>query len=508
MQNELNKELRGTPLGHKPSNDSFAPLDLNILNGNKTQPPTLPLDAFNKWSEWISLVAEKSSAPEDYVAIGLLATASTLLGNSRWISPWDGWKEPPILWLAAVGNPSSGKSPALDSSLNFLRKLEEGMTDDFEKHHCEYERDKEVAALIKANWQRELKAAINEGQYAPTKPSGAIEPEQPARPRLYLSDATPEALGHILSASPKGALFQRDELSGWFGNFDKYGGNGGERAFWIEAFGGRSYVIDRVRYNNKPLRIPHLSLSILGGIQPEKLASLLLKGVDDGLAARFLFAWPEPKPARRPSDQIIDPAFENAIRALHKLQMALDENDTPIPVIKMLNADASNEFETWWRTMREAENEVFGYLLSHWGKLPGIALRLALVLEYLDWSLSNQPEMVTISQASVSRSIRLVEDYFKPMARRVYGNSSLPAAGKNAAIIARQIMKFKPDIVNASRIRREWNLPGLNEADPIHKALDVLVEGGWLSKPTKPIGKGRPRLDYKVNPELYHPHSN
>ena len=45
-------------------------------------------------------------------------------------------------------------------------------------------------------------------------------------PRLCLSDTTPEALGRLMAAHPKGLLFYRDELSGLLGGFDRYGGGG------------------------------------------------------------------------------------------------------------------------------------------------------------------------------------------------------------------------------------------------------------------------------------------
>jgi hypothetical protein len=44
----------------------------------------------------------------------------------------------------------------------------------------------------------------------------------------------------------------RDECAAWLANLDKYGD--GDRAFWLECYGGRGYTVDR-RKLAKPLRI-------------------------------------------------------------------------------------------------------------------------------------------------------------------------------------------------------------------------------------------------------------
>src|SRR3712207_9590504 len=56
----------------------------------------------------------------------------------------------------------------------------------------------------------------------------------------------------------------------------------------------RSYVVDRMR-SSEPLQIRHLSVGVLGGVQPDKLPAIIA-GPDDGLAARFLWSWPDVLP--------------------------------------------------------------------------------------------------------------------------------------------------------------------------------------------------------------------
>ena len=56
---------------------------------------------------------------------------------------------------------------------------------------------------------------------------------------------------------------------------DQFGGNGADRAFYLETWNGGSYTIDRRKFSGVPTRISHASLAILGGIQPDRLKEAL-----------------------------------------------------------------------------------------------------------------------------------------------------------------------------------------------------------------------------------------
>jgi hypothetical protein len=94
-------------------------------------------------------------------------------------------------------------------------------------------------------------------------PAEAAIPKAPAKRRLWLVDATTEKTARILGENPAGLICFRDELTGLIGSFDRYGGFGTDRAFWIEAYGGRPYRYDRVRLDDC-VDIPFCSVSILG----------------------------------------------------------------------------------------------------------------------------------------------------------------------------------------------------------------------------------------------------
>ena len=90
---------------------------------------------------------------------------------------------------------------------------------------------------------------------------------------------------------------------------DRYSSGKGnaERPLWCEAFGGgpTGSIASRIR---RPW-CRTLTVAICGGIQPDRLASLLLDGDDDGLTARLLYLWPELPPLPGEDEEIPEPPY-------------------------------------------------------------------------------------------------------------------------------------------------------------------------------------------------------
>ena len=414
-----------------------------------------------------------------------------------------GWQEPAPLWIGLVGNPGDGKSPGIDPVFDLLRTLETEIAGDFDSVIRQYEADKEAAKAERDLWQGDVKAAVKEGTPPPVMPEKAMEPDDPIRPRLRISDVTPEALGKLLAGHPKGLLFWRDELSGWLGSFDRYGGSGSERAMWLEAYGGRPFVIDRIKLG-EPIRIPHLSVSVLGTIQPDKLVSALLKGDDDGLPGRFAWVWPEPLPPTRPTITLDHIPALNALRRICLLEMVLDDQGDLHPVMVPLASDAADMFHDWRLAHYGDASATGGLVASANAKMQGRVLRVAIALEFLWWSaIPSAPEPKEISKAALAYSAALAEDYFKPMSERVYGDASLPEQDRKAATLARWIKKDRPEVINVRHLRREVRLTGLTTTKDAEAALKSLAEANWVSPPQHQHKPGQPKKDWKVNPRLW-----
>src|SRR5208337_4606635 len=82
---------------------------------------------------------------------------------------------------------------------------------------------------------------------------------EPQAPRLRQHDVTIERVATLLAtAAPKGLLIVRDELAGWIDGMTAY--NSAGRSFWVEAYGGRPYRVERQKHP-EPITIPRLAVA-------------------------------------------------------------------------------------------------------------------------------------------------------------------------------------------------------------------------------------------------------
>jgi hypothetical protein len=480
--------------------------NMAILSRSAAPAPAMPVDVFGPfWRFWLIRTAEGSNAPVDYVAMPLLAVASALIGNARWAAAWPGWAEPPALWCCSVGNPSQGKSSgAAPVTRDALRTVEADMGRDYPAELERWETLAKVGRIATKAWEKAVAAAIMKGDPVPERPKEAAIPPKPIRPRASATDATVEAVAPLMAGLPKGVLLLRDELAGWLLNMSRYSNGGSDRPFWLEAYTGGPYQVDRQKYP-VPIFVSHLTIPVFGTIQPDRLAETL-EDADDGLASRFLWAWPDTAHAfRKPSDAGDPSRAASALQRLAALTMPTDESGDPIPRYVKLTPEGQSILVDFARDMQAREHSAHGLLKSSIGKARGQALRLALVLEYLWWCGGDHgaPEPVEISADAMRGATALMDAYFLPMAARVLGDASIPTAERNARTLAGWIVETKPQSVNVSDIRDNARLPGLRDSDAVKAAVQFLAEANWLERAPTTGNAGRPRGDWLVNPRIW-----
>jgi len=495
------------PGGNSAASEEQAAPDMSIIRRNQMPAPKFPTEVLGpNAADWVTRTAQTKNAPVDYVALSLIVTTAGVLGPKRRIEPWEGWSEPSILWGCLVGPPSTNKSPSTDSLRDGVRAIECELNEDWETRKANFEKEKTKSTAYRTAWEQAVASSVKSGDAPPDLPADAVTPSNPTKHRVWVVDATTEKIARILGENPRGLLCFRDELAGLLGGFDKYGGSGTDRAFWIEAFGGRSYRYDRVKLDDS-VDIRFCAVSILGAIQPDRLHSMLLSGDDDGLASRFLYAWPDPVQPRRPHEAIDSFALVAALRRLVAITFDAAEDDELRPKTIRLEEAAADEFQGWWeREQWAAKEAATGQLASAVGKLDGITLRLAQVLEYLTWSWrqSNTEEPERVSLASIRNAIELVENWVRPTLARVFAEASLPKSQRDAMTIGRWLLKSPRLRINARNLRREAGFPGPKDPDQLDAALEVLVDGAWLVPVVREAGsRGRAPKDYEVNPRLY-----
>jgi len=100
-------------------------IDGALLDERTLAVPTFPVETLPlPWRTWIEDTARSVNVPADYVAQAVLAAVAGVCGAGVWVRVSAVWSDPLWLWLAVVGAPSSGKSPALAPVRRLLNALD------------------------------------------------------------------------------------------------------------------------------------------------------------------------------------------------------------------------------------------------------------------------------------------------------------------------------------------------------------------------------------------------
>ena len=341
-------------------------------------------------------IAESVNVDMSFPATAFLAVCAGLIGASRTVQIKRGWYEPSIIWVAIIGRPSSGKTPAIDAIMTPLKPIEKHMIEMFES---------------------ELKVYENK------KASCKKDDPQPAKPickRMVVSDTTTEALCVRLKDNLRGLLLCRDELAGWIGSFNQYKKGGSDEAHFLSIWSGKAVRVDR-KTDEQFLYIERPNLSIVGGIQPGILLRKL-KGehLDNGLAQRFLYTFPDDR-VRGWTDATIETWIILQVQAIYERLLNLMDDDEPECECVKLNTDAQSIIREYSNTLAVEIDTAKDVTAEALGKLPGYLARIALVLHELKNAEMPENEYGhCITSETMSEAVKIT-NWFKNEAIRVFG---------------------------------------------------------------------------------------
>lgn len=477
--------------------------EMRFLGNRGIPAPILPLEnlVVDDLAEALRHVADAKGTPVDYVFAALLTSAAALLSNHVVASPKPGWDEPAVLWSMNVGEPSAGKSPAFDAVINIMKSIERDvhakeskLIDDWD------EKDKVYQAALK-KWQKDVEAAVNNGDPPPPKPANPQSERRPQRSRLVVNDATIERLAEILGGQEIGMLQFRDEFAGWLEGMVRYTKGGSDRGFWLEAYGARPYTVDRM---TRQVTVDRLAICVLGGIQPERMNTLLLGADDDGLLARLMPIWPDPVPISYGRDEYDDSHVRHVLVALHQLAEGVVHVGRKEPFSIRFHEQAYKKLVEQRQRLRKMEADEEGLTKSFLGKVAGLTVRVSLVLAYINAAAKRADFPTQISDTGFEAAQTFTMDYILPMVRRCYEMASV----SNAERAARKILWLAKTNgwrdFRATQIKRRGRT-GLTVDKDLDAAVSMLVAADWIKAEHSPPSKigGRPTVTYHVNPRLW-----
>jgi 5S rRNA maturation endonuclease (ribonuclease M5) len=410
-----------------------------------------------------------------------------------------GWTESARLWTALVGMPSTKKTPTLREAIRPLARIDAA-------YACEYATAKQVYDDLPSDERKQT-----------TKPE---------RKQLKLEDTSIEAAQEVLRYNSNGMLCLADELSGWFGSMDKYNsvrGAAKDRGFWLQAWNGGSYSVNRVTRSS--YLIENLSVSVLGGIQPDLIRKAADESHDDGLIQRLLPIVVRPGTAGRdePTHETVD-AYADLIERLHRLEPTFAAGwDNPSGQATKLEFDY--DAQAIRRQLAQKHLELMGLevinkkLAAHIGKYDAFFARLCVVfhcVEHLSGptqaSMAVAQERPTqpqsgrlpriITAATAERVAKFLHQFLLRHAAAFYaGILDLSDDHDRLAAVAGHILAHKLDRVTNRDVQRgDRTMRKLTRWDT-ERVFEQLEALGWVVR--KPAPRPADPPHWQVNPEVH-----
>lgn len=386
--------------------------EIKLLTKNAIK---FPLDAFPKpLQEIISTFNNCYQLPIDFFGASLLTAASTLIGNSYKVEYKYKWEYSAILYTAIVGQPGTGKTPAIKTMLGPLFRIEEEFMKAFKE-------DLET-------WNQECFEMKNTNTKEP-------EPPRPAPKEMIINDSTMEAINQVLKNNPRGLLLFKDELAAWIGDMNKYRSAGSDGEAWLSNWS--SQIIKINRQGKDPLFIKRPFINVIGGIQPGVLKKIVGDGkAESGFLARILFAFPDLMKKPYDSDLVPDASvykkYNEIFDRINKLPTKIEppltnyETWTVESIILKLSDEGRKLYKKFLKDNTDAVNENDDETIKGiYVKMESYCLRFALILQILkycsgDYQIKTieEAEKMVIEKPTIAAAVKLI-NYFKYTAVKV-----------------------------------------------------------------------------------------
>ena len=448
-------------------------------------------------------VADRLQVPLDFPAATIVVALAGAIGQRAIIRPkvHQEWEVTPNLWGGIVARPGLMKSPCIRAVLKPLQTMQDEAMQEYKGTSEAHEGAIQRFEIGKTAWKTKATQAAKGGSdfndFDQQPPAG------PALTRYIVNDATLEKLHAILEENPQGVLYMRDELVGWLASLDRQGRES-ERPFFLEAWNGDgSYTIDRI--GRGTLHVPHLCISVFGGIQPAKLERYLSDAIvggpkDDGLAQRLqILVWPDHPTTWQNIDRPPDLMRELEVVDLFRRIGGMSPEK---PQTYRFNSEAQQLFDHWQQELelRLRQESMPAVFESHLAKFRSLMPSLAVIFH-----ICEQPTEPKVSLIQAQRAADFCI-YLESHARRVYSCVVSPTG--RASVLGK---KLKAGILGVEFTVRDVYLKGwtgLKTPDDVRVVLGGLEDARWIRpiEPDSAARSGRPSARYEVNPEVYDGH--
>jgi Protein of unknown function (DUF3987) len=306
---------------------------------------------------------------------------------------------------------------------------------------------------------------------------------------IVVDDAEIGRIAEVAAANSRGCLLWRDEAGDWFACLK--GEDDPRRRLWLQSWSVGSGAPGSAAES--------AAVSILGAVQPDELGRLFQVAQD--LAARCLYAWPH-QPAFRSVVGSSRPDDEEALgrlrRIAHKVRTVRD------PLMLQVDERGLSALDTFMGNVHAALREAEGLEQAWMGKGRGTVVRLAGILELLEWSATGSSSPPGhIGRERIEEAAALWESYFRPHATDLFMRAAPTTLELQARRAARWLRGNGKAVVTREQVRRKGlgrtvNASGADQVLYRLRSANIVrqMPDGWRAQ------GGRPTNLWEVNPAL------
>ena len=450
------------------------------LPSDKKQLPIFNKDMLPKViGDYVNEVASKKQIPIQFIASSSIVSIAGLLGNKACLEDDDRLVYP-ILWGMLVGDSGTGKTPCIDYPMGFIKEIDKQFIDVYSKEYADYRTTLDIYDIELKTLKTNLKDSNDEHKKESIK-NHIIEftktkPIKPFSREICINKATKEALlSQISDDSPNGLILEIDELMDFINSITR-----AERIedhqLYVEAYNGGSYKSKTISRGTQC--ISNVTISIIGGVQTQRLIDFTNKYNGSGLLARFQLIPIAEKKQRYYSDIKLDfevkSDYANLVNRLNKIPQRFNivdnEKVTVEPKKYYYTKEAKSLYIDWFNNNEKIklENGQSDLMVEYLGKADNTFHSLALI-----YHLADNQDSDHIAQETINMVVSTLK-YFYDCADYLYGynfSKSLDLAKKIAS------MKTKLDNKNGftrSDITRSKNSFRDLDKELVQEALGIL----------------------------------
>lgn len=419
--------------------DQLAQIHASIIEWDKTpieliepeleELPKFPCDVLPTWAEYAAgTIAECTQTPKCFAQMVILGVMAASLCGKLQVSPRAGWREPVTLYVIPALDTGETKSPVCSMAFQPYKQWAKeerqnavaearGIGD--ERVHWEHQRKQALKGLRDNKDDSAARKLLDEANLRLDEFA-----ERPI-PNYWGNDVTAEGLAKAINRNG-GTYTVLDAEGTVFGAIaGRYQTGAPNIDIFLKAFSADAHVVSRSQSDSDIfLHWPLISMVITP--QPFAIQNQLAgQGNEErGLLGRFLYSFPTPLAKRVPDPPGLHPnwyaGYQAQILRMCRLRKFKPQDDGPPFWTAKPTAKAEEircRFFDRMETRRRGEGDLIG-IKSWMGKVDGIALRIAAILECADATQDDDWRWLEngISESAMGRAVKLIEEYLIPHA--------------------------------------------------------------------------------------------